>query len=82
MCTGHALASFFFWLFKIPSNYVAETSFLVERQFFKPAELLDPPSVHFSLKDEEYRAHFIGKMTFYSVFYLIYYCFSQLFKIY
>ena len=41
---------FFFWLFKIPSNYVAEKLFLAESQFFKPAELLDPPSLHFNLK--------------------------------
>ena len=40
---------FFFWLFKIPSNYVAETSFPAESQFFKPAELSDPPSVYFNL---------------------------------
>ena len=41
MCIGHALT--FFWLFKIPLNYVAETSFLEGSQFFKPAELLDTP---------------------------------------
>ena len=45
MCIGHALTLFFFffWLFKIPLNYVAETSFLEGSQFFKPAELLDTP---------------------------------------
>ena len=64
-CFSHVL---FFELFKIPWNYLAETSFLAGSQFCKTAELLDPSSMHLSLK--RWSMHVLVYFTWFSIAFL------------